>query len=697
MLPTKKIPDLAKASIIGLSVFFLGFNSSNADLKGHLNGGQIVFKDIATDIDSGITYRRTESATDVSYDEIKQGGILFMENGVNIPANSRGAPGIAIFDYDEDGDMDIYVTNGPDTPNSLYSNQLNETGKLTFIDKSGEAGVSATPQDSSGVCYGDIDNDGDSDLLVLGAGSGNLLFENNGDGTFVDISHSSNIGGGTLHASSCSMGDIDNDGLIDLAIANSFPLENRLPIMSFEHDFLMEHNEIFRNTGNNYFDDVSEESGIQNIARVTWAISFIDYDQDGDSDLIVANDQGPRAPAKYGGQDKGYIRIYNNDGTGIFSDITDELGMNQFGAWMGLSFGDLNGDGHLDLFASNIGDYASVFTAPMFNFAPVIGEWHSSWFLGDKDGGFTRQTSGELVAGPFGWGASMPDYDNDGDTDIIYHGGLDVGIYMDASNSGALLNNDGNGNFSRDSIALSNSTNHARRNVRGVAVGDLDNNGFVDFVSVSNQDWPESAPMVPYPVVPLNSPFDSDSFIWPTFSQVDPGDLTEGFIWNGIEPHDGSLSVEISETVNNNNWVKVKVKGSIGLVDGAKVNRNGIGAVVQFTPKKGKSVLWPVVAGSSYASQDSNEWIFGLGHKHKGSLEVLWPGGIRNRLYNVHAGEHITIPEIPCSYDDKSTGFRTYLHCVVDSVHELHDKGSISRKFAHRLIKSAVRAYKKTH
>lgn len=676
---------LCTALLMGLSSAYVGMAVAKST--------QITFTDIVSEAGTGINYHRTKSDTDVLYDSIKQGGVLFMQDAINIPGNSRGAPGIAVFDYDNDGDMDVYVSNGPGTPNSLYSNQLKQTGQLTFIDQAAVAGVMSTAQDSTGVCYGDIDNDNDVDLLVLGSASSNALFENNADGTFTDITQSSNVGVKILHASSCSMGDIDNDGLLDIAIANSAPLENRLPLMTFVFDFLVEHNQILKNKGNNVFEDVSTIAGIENIARVTWAISLVDYDQDGDVDLFNANDQGPRAPFKYGGQDRGDIRVYNNDGTGTFTDVTDQLGLNQFGAWMGITFGDLDRDGNMDFFATNTGDYAAVLTGPLFNFAPVVGEWHSSVFLGDANGGLNRQPPGRLVANPFGWGASMNDYDNDGDTDIIYHGGLDVGVFMEASNNGALLQNIGNGEFDRDINALANSTNHARRNVRGVAVGDLDNNGYVDFLSVSNQNWPDYAPMAPYPVPPLNSSFDNDVFIWPTFSPINPLDPSQGFIWNGIEPEDGSLSVEINSGGNGNNWVKVSVAGSVDVVDDATVNRSGIGAIVSFTPKEGKPAMWPVIGGSSYASQDSHEQIFGLGDQKKGTLDVFWPGGVRNRLYNVHAGEHINFPEIPCSYDDDSQGFKDYLECVKDSVHELREQGSVTSKLAGRLVNSAVRAY----
>ena len=128
----------------------------------------------------------------------------------------------------------------------------------------------------------------------------------------------------------------------------------------------------------------------------------MDYDLDGDLDLITADDQGPRPAKRYGGADMGYLRVYNNDGTGKFVELTQQLGLEQYGGWMSLSFGDLNNDGYMDFFASNVGDYSSFITAPMFGFQKVKGEWASSWFFGKKDGGFVRQSTGEIGTTTFG-------------------------------------------------------------------------------------------------------------------------------------------------------------------------------------------------------------------------------------------------------------------------------------------------------
>jgi hypothetical protein len=131
-----------------------------------IGDGGVTYKDIAADGGAGITYQRTKSANDAQLEAIKKNGpfdFTKITNRTSIPVKSRGAPGTALLDFDKDGDLDIYVTNGPGTPNSLYSNQLKEKGVVEFEDVGIVAGVDATDQDSTGVCFGDIDNDGDED------------------------------------------------------------------------------------------------------------------------------------------------------------------------------------------------------------------------------------------------------------------------------------------------------------------------------------------------------------------------------------------------------------------------------------------------------------------------------------------------------------------------------------------------------
>jgi len=662
--------------------------------------GPVRFHDIAVDGGAGIAYRRVRSPRDELLQKIKDSGFFaFPDDANSMPLKSRGAPGVAVFDYDGDGDQDIYVTNGPGAANSLYANQLRETGHTGFIDMASAAGVDMTEYDNTGVCYGDLDNDGDEDLLVLTLGGQNHLFENRGDGTFIDITEASGIAGGNSYSTSCSMGDIDADGLLDIAISNTFTdWRDNLPINTFEAAVRNENNQLLKNLGGNRFEDVSSESGILTYRGISWTTALVDYDQDGDVDLFFADDQGGKPSAKRGGFDTGYIRIYSNDGTGHFEDVTELSGTNRAGAWMGLAFGDFNSDGRIDFFASNIGDYVARFMTPMVPFEVQPGDWLSGWFLGEANGRFRFPGVGELKATPFGWGNAAVDYDNDGDTDIIYHGGIDFGAFTDASNPGAILNNDGHAAFSRDALAYAaDPTNHARRLVQGVAVGDFNDDGFADIVSVSSQNWPTFAPLMT--MLPADAVFGGgfdDARIWPTFRPVDPANPFSGFRWNGIDPEDGTLAVDISSG-NSNKWVKVSLRGTAGLIPGARGNRDGIGAVLRFTPEKGVSALHPVVGGSSYASQHSLQASFGLGERDHGTLDIRWPGGVRNRLYGVRAYERLTIPEIPCSFDDPDVGRGGYRRCVTSAIHTLRDKGMLNGRMARRLLHSAMRAYRDQH
>ena len=651
----------------------------------------ITFSDIAAGDQAGITYRRRPSEHNSVAEAMRQQGIITL-GGVAPPWKPRGAPGVAVFDYDMDGDEDIYVTNGPGSANSLYSNQFDETGQPTFVDMAEVVGVAVTNQDSSGVSYGDIDNDGDLDLLVLGAGESNRLFENQGDGTFADITLTSGLGEDSLASTSASMGDVNGDGLLDIVIGNSFDdWSNMGPIMADAFD-RHQHNQLFLNQGNNVFVDVSETSGLHNIAglpeelegapTITWAIAVVDYDLDGDLDIVQADDQ-PVAPTPVL---RGFVRVFENDGTGQFTDITVESNLNVTGAWMGLSFGDLNTDGNMDIFASNFGDYGSA------SFQPV-GTSPSRWFLGQDDGTFTAPNLGELVATPFGWGTSTLDYDNDADTDIIFHGGMDFGPTLDASNPGMLLQNDGMANFTYDADAMATSTDHLRRSVQGSAVGDLNGDGFVDMVSVSDVDFPEPIPIVPYGT-DFGADLDDTAGFVPIFT---PTENPSEFAWTGTEVPDGTLSVEINSADNGNNWVAVETLGTVGLTENGRVNRDGIGAVVMFTPEGGPTAMNPILGGSSYASQDSLTANLGLGDATTGMVEILWQGGVRNRLYDVQASEQLLFPEIPVSFDGEFDGVSDYQLQVSAAIDELVTAEVLTEADGDRFFASSIRAYMETN
>ncbi|MEU7146021.1 VCBS repeat-containing protein [Nocardia sp. NPDC046473] len=644
------------------------------------------------------------------------------------PVHDRGLPGVVLFDYDNDGDSDIFVTNGPGRPKSLYRNDL-QGGHSTFVDVGSAAGVGLTAMDANGACAGDIDNDGNMDLYVLGRNQPNHLMKNLGNGTFQDITDSSNTGLGNLNHTSCTMGDFDNDGLLDIAIANTFPMTDGLAIVGAPYG-LTQQNQLLHNIGGSTFVDASASSGfdmikLQGVAPVplgdiSWAISAVDLDQDGHLDLVVANDQGAFFMNKYGGIDRGFNRVYRNDGTGHFQDVTYEVGLAEPGAWMGLAFGDFNFDGTIDFFSTNFGDYVMM-NPPVPIVTQDLGDWSSRWLLQKPDGTFVdpRRSSvrnpvataadpslGGLNATPFGWGVSAFDYDNDGSTDIVYHGSLDALSVVTADNPGTLLHNEGpqamrNGffpSFTSDDAFTRSGADHRHRTVLGVAVADLDHNGFDDVVSVGSSV--NVGDLTPYHDVEqfnFNSPFDDAKFL-EVYAPFGGGRRnTVLYTPTGKHTEDGDLVVEMNNGGNGNRSAAVRTVGSIGLTDGARVNRSGIGAVVKFTPAGGTTAIRPVIAGSSFASQDELEGTFGMGHAATAVVDVLWPGGARNKLYDVKPGERITFPEIPCSYADSTISVDQYRACVSKSVSDLSASGQVTQQQGDRLLSSALRAFDEAH
>jgi hypothetical protein len=684
--------------------------------------GRVGFTDIAVAGSSLAQYRRAPSPEYQRREANRHRSPITAADFIAEPVHDRGLPGVVLFDYDNDGDTDIFVTNGPGRPKSLYQNQLQQTGRATFVDVASAASASLTAMDANGACAGDLDNDGKPDLYVLGRNEPDHLLRNLGNGTFQDATISSGSGAGSYNHTSCTMADFDGDGLLDIAIANTFDMKTGMAIVAVPYD-LNQPNQLLHNTGHMTFADVTASSGFGLIdvggrpaplGDISWAIAAVDIDQDGDADIITANDQGAFPMRKYGGVDRGYIRVHKNDGKGHFTDVTHQLGLDEPGAWMGLAFGDFNFDGTLDIFSTNFGDYVMM-NPPLPTITQDLGDWSSRWLLQQPDGKFVdpRRSSvrkpvegaadpslGGLNATPFGWGESTLDYDNDGSTDIIFHGSLDALSGVTADNPGALLRNQGprsvrNGffpTFTYDNAFTRSGADHRHRTVTGVATGDLDHNGFVDVVSVASSR--SAGDLTPYQsIVQFNfhSPFDDASFL-EVYQHVGSRASVD-YTPTGKHTVDGDLAVEMNSGGNGNRSASVRTIGSVGLSPRGRVNRDGVGAVVKFTPAGGPTAIRPVVAGSSFASQDELEGTFGMGHADVGTVEVLWPGGTRNKLYEVRAGERISFPEIPCNYSDKTTSSNEYRACVDRSLHDLVAAGKLTQQQADRFSRSAVRAF----
>jgi hypothetical protein len=394
--------------------------------------------------------------------------------------------GLATFDYDGDGWTDIYLVNGAPLPgakpgtaprDALYRN----LGGLRFVDVTDDAGL-ADDRHGLGVAVGDYNNDGYPDLAVTNFG-GDVLYRNNGDGTFESVGKTAGIqdDDDNIGAGACFV-DVDNDGNLDLYSANYCKFStaahpNRLiggllrapsPL-----DFAPVPDCLFRNRGDGTFEDVSESSGIRKLAGRGMGVVAGDFDNDGDSDILVAND----VMANY---------LLENDGEGNFRNVAPTSGV-AYGAWgkangnMGVDCADFDNDGWFDL-------VVTTYQAEM----PVLHRNLGNAVFEDVA---IRSNFGTETLPHVKWGVGFPDIDNDGDRDIfVANGHLEDKIHLvDVSTAyrvpNALYLNDGAGRF-RDVLQEAGSGMAVAASSRGSAFDDLDNDGDLDGVILNAEDKP---------------------------------------------------------------------------------------------------------------------------------------------------------------------------------------------------------------
>ena len=336
--------------------------------------------------------------------------------------------GVTAGDYDGDGWHDIFFSNGG--PARLYRNRQNGT----FEDTTVTAGL---PTDLLGVnaaLLADLDNDGDQDLFLARFAAPNLLFRNEGDGTFRDVTPREGLSREIVAVASA--GDYDLDGDLDIYLGRYLDPRVNLPTTIF-YTRNGEGNTLLRNDGDLRFTDVTATAGVEEVG-LALGVAWGDYDRDGDPDLYVANDFGRNA-------------LLRNGGDGTFTDVTLETGTGDLGYGMSAEFGDIDNDGDLDLYVSNVhsgnrwyGQAPTLFNYILTSFEQgTLGEdlplyreiyqhlgerWSSvgtyiikgnSLLLNDGNGHF-EDVAIAANANPFGWywGSAMLDYDNDGLQDI---------------------------------------------------------------------------------------------------------------------------------------------------------------------------------------------------------------------------------------------------------------------------------------
>lgn len=502
--------------------------------------------------------------------------------------------GVAFFDYNNDGLQDIFMVNGTrleaaelegQVPtNHLYQN----SGDGTFTDVTARAGLVRTGW-GQGVCTGDYDNDGFEDLFVTYWGN-NVLYRNNGDGTFTDVTSKANLSDPKRRwGSGAAFVDYDRDGDLDLFVANyldfdpgvwpkpeSGPCLYKGVMASCGHKGMPgSSNLLYRNNGDGAFTNVAEKAGITKTdGRYSLGVLVADFNNDDWPDIYVANDLAPAA-------------LYRNEKNGTFTDIGVVAGCaynidGKVQAGMGVTAGDYDGDGWLDIFKTNFSDDTSTLYRNLGNDSFDDVTFHAG--IGVN----TRW---------LGWGCGFFDMENDGWLDILLVNGH---VYPEVEQlkgqvsyrqRKVLYRNLRNGRFEDASDQVGGAI-IAPNSSRGCAFGDFDNDGDIDIV-----------------INPVNSR--------PELLRCDT-----------VPPDKGG-----------NNWITIRTIGT-------KSNRSGIGARIILTIEGRKPMIDEVRSGGSYYSQNDQRVHFGLGKATKiKSIVIRWPSGEIETLTEVPINRIIQVRE----------------------------------------------------
>ena len=535
-------------------------------------------------------------APEVRFTDVTQGvGIAFQhENSAtsNKYLIETMGGGVALLDYDNDGRLDIFFTNGakigdpmpsgkmPDKSDRKFWNRLyHQNADGTFTDVTQKAGLTGAQQNyyAMGVAVGDYDNDGFEDIYVTGYG-GNTLYRNNGNGTFTDVTKTAGVGAGGWSASA-GFFDYDNDGKLDIFVTryldwsfktNRYCGEQKPGYRAYCHpdNYDGVTNILYHNNGDGTFTDVSQKAGIANPSGKGLGVTFADYDGDGFTDIFVANDSVQ-------------CFLYHNNGNGTFSEVglLAGVGYNEDGkafAGMGADFSDFDNDGRPDVVVTDLSNERYML------------------FRNNGDGTFRDVTNvsgvGAATLAFSGWSTHLFDFDNDGWKDIfVAQGHVMDTIQLTSPNlkylqPPLLLRNEG-GHFKRVILGPAFQTEWAGR---GAAFGDIDNDGDIDVV-MSNVGQKAT-----------------------------------------VLRNDGG---------NRNNWLGITTIGK-------KSNRDGIGSRVKVVSASGLTQDFTVNTAVGYQSASDKRLIVGLGADSTAKLvEIRWPSGIVQRFENVKAGQMLKVTE----------------------------------------------------
>ena len=495
--------------------------------------------------------------------------------------------GVALFDYNNDGLLDIFFTNGAAIPSlektdpSYWNRLFRNNGDGTFTDVTEKAGLQGIGY-SMGVAAGDYDNDGFVDLYVTGLNR-NQLFHNSGDGTFTDVTAKAGVAGmvpnlGKAWSVAAGWFDYKNDGLLDLFVVNylNYGISTAKPCVQQGHpaycspvDFVGTPNILYRNNGDGTFTDVSEQSHISQYVGKGMGLAFADYDNDGFADIFVSNDTF-----------ENYLLHNNKDGTFTNVALSAGVAYNAFGnaiAGMGADFRDIDNDGKPDI----------IETAMFGEGFPLYKN------LGD--GQFQDVTSmaglAAFTSRSTAWGAGVFDFDNDGNKDLFTANSDILDNAMELAHRpfalpNRIFRNKGNLTF-EDVSAGTGASFQIPAPHRGAAFGDLNNDGKIDAVVTVLNGQPE--------------------------------------IW-------------MNRSSNQNHWIILKLVGT-------KSNRDGLGTKVKITTSLGTQYN-VVTTTVGYNSSSDKRVHFGLGSASVvATIELAWPSGIKQVLKDVNADQILTVSE----------------------------------------------------
>ncbi len=499
--------------------------------------------------------------------------------------------GLATFDYDGDGLIDIYFPNGaplpgckPDRPprHALYRN----LGGWRFEDVTEEAGVACTAF-GLGICIGDYDNDGQPDIYLSNFGP-NVLYHNNGDGTFTDVTRQAGVarddggpGGDVVGAGVCFL-DVEGDGDLDLYVGNYIRLDCSAHVLHQDRGFPSypsprEYDPVpdtlYRNNGDGTFTDISRPSGIAAHAGRSMGMTCADYDNDGDVDVFICNDVQENF-------------LFRSNGKGKFEEVATIMGtatnrQGELMANMAVDSADYDHDGLLDFYTTN---YHGQMPMLLRNFGDGVFD------------DLVPTTNAGAGCLPYvNWGCGMIDLDNDGYRDLfIANGHTEDNIERrDRSTCyrcpNMVLWNTGKGKFVDVSATAGDGLLPVKAS-RGTAFDDLDNDGDLDVVILNSRDRPTI------------------------------------------------LRNMLQESGCQNHWLQVRLRA-------AKANRDGVGSHVTVTAGDLRQ-LDEVHSGRGYQSHWGSRLHFGLGrHDRVDRIEVCWMGGTKEVFENVEVDQLVTLTE----------------------------------------------------